>query len=38
MPNLIIALLIAGLFLNLLMEKRRAAPVPIKVEERDPGR
>jgi hypothetical protein len=37
MLNVVISLLALGLLLPLLMGKRRAVPVPIKIEKRDPG-
>lgn len=37
MLNVVISLLAFGLLLPILMEKRHAVPVPIKIEKRDPG-
>ena len=37
MLNIVIVLLLSGLFLLALMDNRRLAPVPIKIDKRDPG-
>ncbi len=38
MLNIVLVLLIIGLFLLTLMENRRVIPLPIKVDKREPGR
>jgi len=38
MLNIVLVLLIIGLFLPTLMENRRMRPLPIEVDKREPGR